>query len=113
MLLEAGEENVPTVLNTILAEHPTDNHETLLMCVENALKSLEKRSCVDLEWYRDGWVPLSAEERRKVLALADCVVWHEDTREWNWNEKELGPEWPIVTLTEKGEQYIEAVLEWS
>ena len=110
ILLEAGEENLPTVLNTVLVQHLAEPREALLARVEKALESLERQSYTELNWYKDGWVPLTAEQRRKVLPLANSVEWNTDAKRWHWKEEELGPERPIVTLTDKGEQYIRSVL---
>lgn len=111
VLLEAGEENLPTVLNTVLVQHHAEPPEILLPRVEEALDSLEKKAFTELTWYKDGcWVPLTAEERTKVLPVANSVFWNAATKRWNWNETKLGPERPIVILTEKGEQYIRKLL---
>jgi hypothetical protein len=111
MLLEAGEENLPTILNTLLVQHPSEPPDTLLARVWERLKSMEKKSYIEFAWYRDGWVPLTPEERGLLLPPANSLVWDSATSRWCWREGRLGPEPPIVILTDDGAQYIRGRLE--
>ena len=110
LLLEAGEENLPTILNTVLVQHSSEPPDVLLASVGEALEAIEKQSYTELAWYKDGWIALIPEERQLVLPLANSVAWDPATNQWRWKEEELGPERPIVILTSKGEDYIRSVL---
>jgi DNA-binding PadR family transcriptional regulator len=106
LLLEAGEENVPTILNTLLVQHVSEPPEIFLQTIGAILKSAEEDGYVQFTWYRDGWVPLTPKERHMVLPPLDSVAWDPAAKRWRWKEEELGPERPIVILTDKGEQYV-------
>ena len=110
ILLEAGEENLPTVMNTLREGHTDAPPETLLAEAEASLQALERQGYIELCWYREGWVPLTTEERRKILPLVQSLVWNSATGHWQWNEAELGRERPLAVLTDAGQRHIRGVL---
>jgi len=110
ILLEAGEENIPTILNTLLTRHSADPPESLLEQTAQALRELEEQGYTELAWYRDGWVPLSAAERARILPLGNGVTWNAEAKRWRWKETDPGADRPLVILTEKGERHIRSRL---
>ncbi len=108
MLLEAGEENLPTILNTLLVRRPDTAPEVLLADVSDALEAIERQSYAELARYEDGWVTLTPEERQLVLPLAKSVEWHPAAGRWRWAG--APPACPVVVLTDKGKEHIRRVL---
>jgi hypothetical protein len=111
MLLEAGEENLPTIFNTLLVQHPSEPPDTLLVNVWERLKSLENKGYIEFVRHRNGWVPLTPEERELVLPPANSLVWDSAVGRWRWREEQLGLEPLTVILTDDGAQYIRSRLE--
>jgi hypothetical protein len=110
MLLEAGEENIPTILNTVLARHPSDRPEALLEQTGQVLQELEGQRYAELAWYRGEWVPLSAAERARIVPIRNSVTWNTEAKRWQWKEADLGADRLLVILTEEGERHIRGVL---
>jgi hypothetical protein len=100
VLLEAGEENLPTLLNSVRA---ADAPDALLARVDRALDTLERQGCVAFYWYASGWVALAAAERGLVLPLADNVVFDPASGGWRAAREQPDREGPIVVLTGRGE----------
>jgi hypothetical protein len=57
---------------------------------------------------------LTPEERRHVFPLASNLDWDPASNSWRWQAEELGPDTPIVVLTDDGAQYTRGQLkrEW-
>ena len=110
ILLEAGEENLPTILNTLLVQHPATAPEMLLADVADALERIERQSYAQLARYDDSWIALTPEERQLLPPLTKSVVWHPATGRWRWNSDVAGRERPTVVLTEEGREHIRGVL---
>jgi hypothetical protein len=102
LLAEAGEENLPTLLNTLRRRRPAEPPPQQLERVLAAVVALEERSCVVFSWYRDGWQDLTPAERACLSPLAACVTWNATDGDWDWNSAHGGDEWPILTITDAG-----------
>ena len=107
-LAEAGDENLPTLLNTILLQHPAASPPELLEQVAAAVESLERREYAVFSWYRGGWQRLTPAERAALSPLAGCVVWDATDGDWDWDSARLGDEWPVLTITGAGRRRLRA-----
>jgi hypothetical protein len=105
LLLEAGEETVPTLFNTVLVRRPGLSREAVADEVSEAMTALEQQSYVALSWYRNGWVDLTPDERERQLPLAEGLRWNDTLERWVWDEARRGPEVPIAVLTPQGEAF--------
>jgi len=110
ILLEAGEENLPTILNALLVRHPDTAPEVLLVDVSDALQAIERQSFAQYARYEDGWVALTPEERQLVLPLVKSVVWQPAAGRWRWKKDVARPDFPVVILTDRGKEHIHHVL---
>jgi hypothetical protein len=108
-LLEAGEENLPTLANTALAAHPDAAPTMLLAEVESALAALAEQGYVELTHDGD-WRPLTPTERATVLPLTDSLGWDQATGRWHWTAPALRPYGPTVVLTPAGADHTRHLL---
>jgi hypothetical protein len=109
ILLEAEEENLPTIVNTLRTQYGEVPPQELLIHARLAIDALEKQGYAKFAWYRNDWVPLSEDDRRRTVASTNGILWDQDQGRWHWN-KDLGSEMPILILTDKGKQYIRSLL---
>jgi len=105
LLLEAGEETVPTLFNTALVRRPGVPRDAVADEVGEAMAALEQQAYIALSWYRDGWVDLTPEEHQRQLPLAAGLRWDDALERWVWDEARRGPEVPIAVLTPRGEAF--------
>jgi hypothetical protein len=105
LLLEAGEETVPTLFNTVLVRHPELSREAVADEVGEAMAALEQQAYVALSWYRDRWVDLTPEEHQRQVPLALGLRWNDALERWVWDEVRRGPDVPIAVLTPQGEAF--------
>lgn len=112
VLLEAGEENLATLLNTLTAPAGEDGADgrVSLARVDRALDALERQGYVAFYWYASGWEALSPAERDLVLPLAGNVVLDPTSGGWRAVREQPDREGPIVVLTDRGEAHARRAL---
>jgi hypothetical protein len=107
VLSEAGEENLPALLNTIYMKFPALSRQEMLMAGEKGLRNLHSKGfiefCVETQNRGRVLTPLSAHETKKALSLAKVLVWNDKNKMWDWDVEKNG-EWVVVTLTDKGQE---------
>jgi len=110
ILLEAGEENLPALVNTVGVQRHSPPKDSIVAEVGDALDDLLRKSLIELTWYDDGWVPLTDEEQRAVLPVSRSVGWDAAANVWTWNEQSAAGRRPVVVLTPAGERQIRTLL---
>ena len=73
VLSEAGEENLPALLNTIYLKFPALSRQEMLMAGERGLRNLHGKGfiefCIETQNHGRVLVPLSADETKKALSV--------------------------------------------
>lgn len=94
ILEEAGEENLPTVLNTLRSNSAGVPDEVLIPALSDALRGLWRSDLITFCRYRGGSdarsEDLSPGETQSVLAVSEVVRWNEDGGYWQWDEARGG-----------------------
>jgi hypothetical protein len=112
LLEEAGEENIPTIANTIRAEAAPDAGPDVLGQIDAALRALHEADLVGFAYYRGdhdpAWQPLTDARLRVVFPIHRCLEWHGASGGWRWREDRCGRERVIVTLEDQGKRLIKA-----
>jgi trehalose-6-phosphate synthase len=89
MLEEAGEENIPTILNTLQATFPNETYQNLLAQAEAAIQGLWHLRLVSFsrDYGRANLhnVPLDESESRSALLIEDEVEYETGTSKWRWH----------------------------
>ncbi|BAZ11857.1 hypothetical protein NIES4071_36830 [Calothrix sp. NIES-4071] len=116
LLSEAGEENIPTIVNTILVESTAGSLENLLDQVNEALQELYWRKLIVYAYYSNDvqyrWKILTSKEIQPFLPINNCLSWNQENRSWQWKEKEFGQERVYVLLQEEGRRIINEYLSF-
>jgi hypothetical protein len=88
ILEEAGEENIPTILNTLRATFPREKQQDLLAHAETAIQGLWRLRLVvfsrDYGKANLHSVPLDEAESSSALLLGDEVEYEGSTHKWTW-----------------------------
>lgn len=105
ILEEAGEENLPTVLNTLRSNSAGVPDEVLIPALSDALRGLWRSGLITFCRYHGGsdagWKDISPGEIQRVLAVSDVVRWNEDGGYWQWDEARDGRERVSVVVPEE------------
>jgi len=105
MLEEAGEENPPTVLNTLRAAHADQSNEEFAQAVRLALGGLYDLGFITLsrdeERPNQRWMPVPPEDIPRILSISQVVRW-DDRGYWRWDDCQAGPYRASLALTEAG-----------
>ena len=104
MLAEAGEEDLTTVVNTLLrsATNPSDPRHLLVLAA--SLENLRAQQLIGYALYARDWSDLIGDEAAEYLPVHHCLVWNDSLSEWLWNEDDCGKDRLIVVLQQKGRE---------
>lgn len=112
LLSEAGEENIPTMVNTLQAEAVIADKAKLLSEVNSALEGLLKLRLISYAYYQEEPVPdwriLSDNEVQKFSPISNCLGWNEADGFWSWREERFGKERVLVIISEQAKELIRA-----
>ena len=116
ILLEAGEENLPTVLNTVAVQVGGRQGDRFLNQIILAIQDLEEEGMVSFARYfndrEPSWVRLSREEMQQNFGPEQCLKWNDLAGIWEWKEADCGVERVYLLLEQAGRDAISDHLSW-
>lgn len=104
MLAEAGEENIPTIVNTVLNEALISDKANLIQEVNLALETLLNCKLIYYAYYQkeaaSPWKILSDNEVQELSPIYNCLNWNEEGGFWSWRQDKCGKERVLVLISD-------------
>jgi hypothetical protein len=118
LLSEAGLETLPTIVNQIARDAPTQAVSDLqfLLDVLATISAMQQEDMISLHFYsyaasESTQAVVAAHASTDVVAVGQrCIVWSEDAEHWTWRIEECGESRLAVMLEQPGRQYLESIM---
>ncbi len=93
ILREAGEENLPAIVNSLVALNPDEQPSAIVEIADTMLQALLRAKLVTIA----SRFPITSVELAAIFPIEKNLLWDAKAGRWRWNET-VAPDRPLIVL---------------